>query len=183
MSDSLEFTGTPFAVRLVGVPQAFHAALKRDLVTEIGCSATAQAQSPCIRWAESPSTSVSDYLAYLDPETRKAMLTAHLLHSFTDKTITDPVKLQEEVAKIRQQGYSISHGEWTIDASGVAAPIFNQRGDMLAALTISGPTQRFDEASVVRFITSSTRTAGHISRLLGYSGSAGTRSYKARMYR
>jgi len=68
VSDSLEFTGTPFAVRLVGVPQAFHAALKRDLVTEIGCSATAQAQSPCIRWAESPSTSVSDYLAYLDPE-------------------------------------------------------------------------------------------------------------------
>ena len=115
------------------------------------------------------------FLAYLDPEVREAMLTMHPLHVFTDKTITDPAVLQAESEKIKQQGYAISHGEWTFDASGVAAPIFNQRGEMIAALTISGPTQRFDEAAVTRFITSSTRTAGHISRLLGYGGNSASR--------
>lgn len=109
------------------------------------------------------------FLAYLDPGQCQAMLTQHPLHAFTDQTITDPTRLLAEVKKIRQQGYAISHGEWTFDASGVAAPIFNQRGEMIAALTISGPMQRFDEASVTRFITSSTRTARHISRLLGYT--------------
>lgn len=109
------------------------------------------------------------FLAYLTPEAREIMLTSHPLHTFTDQTMVDPVKLKEEIAKIKQQGYATSHGEWTIDASGVAAPIFNQRGEMIAALTISGPTQRFDEAHVIRFITSCTRTASHISRLLGYS--------------
>ena len=118
------------------------------------------------------------FLAYLDPAERKTMLNAHPLHTFTDKTITDPVQLQKEAEKIYQQGYATSHGEWTFDASGVAAPIFNQGGKMIAALTISGPTQRFDEAQVNRFITSATRTASHISRLLGYSGGPGSkRSY------
>ncbi|MEE4193908.1 MAG: IclR family transcriptional regulator [Anaerolineae bacterium] len=114
------------------------------------------------------------FLAYLDPQVRRSMLTNHPLHVFTNKTITDPDKLQAEAEKIRRQGYAISHGEWTVDASGVAAPIFNQRGEMIAALTISGPTQRFNEAAVTRFINSSTRTAGHISRLLGYNNQRST---------
>lgn len=109
------------------------------------------------------------FLAYLDPAVRQKMLTSHPLYRFTDQTVIDPAQLLKEVEQIRRQGYAISHGEWTVDASGVAAPIFNQRGEMIAALTISGPLQRFDEASVARFITSCTRTARHISRLLGYT--------------
>ena len=88
---------------------------------------------------------------------------------FTPMTITDPDKLREECALILERGYALSHGEWTADASGVAAPIFNQRGQMVAALTISGPTQRFTPDKVDKFANSCIRTGLQISRLLGYN--------------
>jgi DNA-binding IclR family transcriptional regulator len=90
---------------------------------------------------------------------------------FTPMTITDLDELREECAQILARGYSLSHGEWTADASGVAAPIFNQRGQMVAALTISGPTQRFTPDKIDKFSNNCIRTGLQISRLLGYNPS------------
>lgn len=109
------------------------------------------------------------FLAYLDDEQRQTLLEETPLESFTPYTITDPEELHRQAVIIRQKGYSISHGEWTIDASGIAAPIFNQRSKIVAALTISGPSARFDDLHVDRFANSAVRTASHISRLLGYT--------------
>ena len=109
------------------------------------------------------------FLAYLPAEEREELLDHSELEVFTPYTITDRAELRRLSAVIREQGYAVSHGEWTIDASGVAAPIFNQRGQMIAALTISGPTQRFAEHQVERYIKSATRTAAQLSRLLGFN--------------
>ncbi|NSW54310.1 MAG: IclR family transcriptional regulator [Anaerolineae bacterium] len=109
------------------------------------------------------------FLAYLPDTERDQILAESELEVFTPYTLTDPDELRRQAALIRGQGFAVSHGEWTIDASGVAAPIFNQRGQMVAALTISGPSQRFQEQQVERYIKSATRTASHISRLLGFS--------------
>lgn len=109
------------------------------------------------------------FLAYLPDAERDDILSAEHLETFTPLTITNPDELRRQAAVIREQGFAVSHGEWTIDASGVAAPIFNARGQMIAALTISGPTGRFHEQNIDRFTKSATRTALHISRLLGYN--------------
>jgi len=114
------------------------------------------------------------FLAYLSEEKREEILKNEPREPFTEFTLTDPDELRQQAKIIRQQGYSVSHGEWTIDASGVAAPIFNQRGQMVAALTVSGPTQRFIPESVDRFTKTCTRTALQISRLLGYNPSQRT---------
>jgi DNA-binding IclR family transcriptional regulator len=71
--------------------------------------------------------------------------------------------------KIRGQGYSFSSGEWEAEAAGVAAPIFDQNGDITAALTISGPVQRFTPVVVARYIREVTRIAAQISKDIGYS--------------
>jgi len=119
------------------------------------------------------------FLAYLSEEDREAFLKHGRRERFTPMTITDADKLRQQVEIILQQGYAISHGEWTIDASGVAAPIFNQRGQMVAALTVSGPTQRFYPEKLERFTTSCSRTALQISRLLGYSTSQNKQGIQA----
>jgi DNA-binding IclR family transcriptional regulator len=111
------------------------------------------------------------FLAYLPEEKREEVLAAETRKVFTPYTITDPDELRRQAKLIREQGYAISHGEWTIDASGVAAPIFNQRGQVVSALTVSGPTQRFGPDNLDRFTKSCTRTALQISRLLGYNPS------------
>ncbi len=109
------------------------------------------------------------FLAYMSEEQRELVFENEKRKVFTPMTITDPDKLREECAMILQRGYALSHGEWTADASGVAAPIFNQRGQMVAALTISGPTQRFTPDKVDKFSNNCIRTGLQISRLLGYN--------------
>jgi DNA-binding IclR family transcriptional regulator len=111
------------------------------------------------------------FLAYVPEDQREALLADEPKEAFTDKTITDPDELRRQCAVIRERGYALSHGEWTADASGVAAPIFNQRRQMIAALTVSGPTQRFTEDKVAKFSQICIRTGLQISRLLGYTPS------------
>jgi len=111
------------------------------------------------------------FLAYMTEDQRKEVLYTEERKAFTPMTITDPDELLTECRLIVEQGYAISHGEWVSDASGVAAPIFNQRGQMIAAMTISGPTQRFTPDKVEKFSQNCLRTGLHISRLLGYKPS------------
>lgn len=62
----------------------------------------------------------------------------------------------------------MSKGEWVLEASGVAAPIFDQFGRITAALTISGPSQRFTEEKIHEIAALVKPAAEDISRELGY---------------
>jgi DNA-binding IclR family transcriptional regulator len=110
------------------------------------------------------------FLAYLPLERCKAVLRETPPTAITDFTIVNREKLMDELAKIRTQGYSVSFGEWTADAAGVAAPIFGTRGEVIAAVTISGPIARFTEEVVQRYTPDITRMAASISREMGFTG-------------
>ena len=114
------------------------------------------------------------FLAYLPDEDREKILSTTNLDPLTPYTITDVAFLRQQVMKIKNQGYAISHREWTVDASGVSAPIFNQRGQMIAALTVSGPTQRFFDENLTKFTNACILTALQISRLFGYHAVQGS---------
>jgi IclR family transcriptional regulator, KDG regulon repressor len=108
------------------------------------------------------------FLAFLSDERRQAILSTTVLEPFTANTFVDRAELERELKKIYVNGYAVSNGEWVSDASGVAAPIFDQRGEIVAALTISGPTQRFNKDKVEKYIIEVTRVAGQISEELGF---------------
>jgi len=112
------------------------------------------------------------FLAFLPRDRRDAILNTTVLKPFTPNTLVDRSILEKELDKIRKDGYAFSCGEWVSDASGVAAPIFDQRGDVVAALTISGPTQRFDEFKIKKYAAEVTQVAEQISAELGYRNSA-----------
>ncbi len=109
------------------------------------------------------------FLAYMPQKDRETFLQQTELEPITPYTITDAAELNQQAVIILRQGYATSHREWTVDASGVAAPIFNQRGQMIAALTVSGPTQRFGPQNLEMIIKACTRAAQQISKLLGYN--------------
>lgn len=56
-------------------------------------------------------------------------------------------QLIKELAQIRRQGYSITVGEADPGIVGIAAPIFNHSGDIIASLTVAGPKDRVDASS------------------------------------
>jgi IclR family KDG regulon transcriptional repressor len=117
-------------------------------------------------------------LAFLPSALREEILSS-TLEKLTEKTIVDLPILREELVAIRKNGYAISNGEWILDASGIAAPIFDRNGDITAALTISGPTQRFTKEAVSDYIDCIRQVAGSISHDLGFIGEIRSEKFKS----
>lgn len=109
-------------------------------------------------------------LAFLPEAQREEIISSTPLMPLTEKTIVDPDYLRRELAHIREVGYAVSRGEWQIDASGVAAPIFDANHFPTAAVTISGPAQRFTDEAFAEYIEIIQPVAAQISRELGYRG-------------
>jgi IclR family transcriptional regulator, KDG regulon repressor len=108
-------------------------------------------------------------LAYLPEAKVKEIIESSSLAPFTARTITDPQVMLQELDKIRQRGFAVSHGEWTQDASGVAAPVFGPSRDVIGALTISGPTQRFTRDTIEKYAREVVTSAHEISRQMGFT--------------
>jgi DNA-binding IclR family transcriptional regulator len=82
-----------------------------------------------------------------------------------DAITDDPEALREQVRAAAHDGYSVSHGERELGASGVAAPILDSDGNVLAALALGGPTSRFTPERVADFVAAVTSAAQWISRI------------------
>jgi len=108
------------------------------------------------------------FLAYMAEALRERILKGSALLPMTENTITDAESLREDLRAIQQRGYAISKGEWIIDAAGVAAPIFNQVGQITAALSISGPIQRFKSPRIKELGELVKTEAKKVSQELGY---------------
>jgi DNA-binding IclR family transcriptional regulator len=60
-------------------------------------------------------------------------------------------RLQEWIDEAAVRGFATSHGEREEGISAVAAPVFGRSGSVVAALSLSGPTQRFTDERVAEF--------------------------------
>lgn len=107
-------------------------------------------------------------LACMGDEEFNKYLTGASFKAFTGRTITDADILEKDLTGIRERGYAVSSGEWITDAAGVAAAIFGRDGKVTGALTISGPTQRFNSEKVKLFGIQVMKAAAEISRQMGY---------------
>lgn len=82
-------------------------------------------------------------LAELPEDRVREIADRHGLTACTDHTITDVDALFEELADVRERGVAFNVEEHSEGISAVAAPIQDPNGDLLGALTASGPAQRF----------------------------------------
>ncbi len=109
-------------------------------------------------------------LAFLPYNRQEEIIKKTAFVPYTTFTITDPDILRKELNLIRQQGYAFSNGEWVADAAGIAAPIFDHKENVVAALTISGPSTRFTSDTKKHLVKIIIPSAERISRELGYIG-------------
>ena len=92
--------------------------------------------------------------------------TEHLAQ-ITPTTITSPKLFMQEIEKIRKQGYAINRGEWREGVYGVAAPILDASGHVIAAIGVSGPASRFKAAQIKSFAQLLLQAAHEITTNLG----------------
>jgi DNA-binding IclR family transcriptional regulator len=94
------------------------------------------------------------------------------LQVHTSRTITTMAALEDEMRKIRRQGYAVNRGEWRDTVGGVAVAIFNSLDQPVAALGISGPLERLGAARMKELTPTVASCAAEVSRLMGYRGSS-----------
>jgi DNA-binding IclR family transcriptional regulator len=90
--------------------------------------------------------------AYLEPGERLRLLEA-----------VDEPGLEAELDRIRADGFVVTVGELDEGAAGVAAPILDRRGRLVAGLSIAGPAQRI-VGDVPRATAAVTAAARKIER-------------------
>lgn len=68
--------------------------------------------------------------------------------AYTVNTITTKEKLIKELELVRKNGYAVDNMEHEFGISCVAVPLFGQSHEIIGAVSVSGPSLRFDEKSI-----------------------------------
>lgn len=107
-------------------------------------------------------------LAHLPPGRLDEVLHGWDLPPRTPHTITDPVRLRQELQHVRRQGWAENVNEVEMGVASVAAPVRNGLGEVVASVSVAGPVQRLTGDSLKRFARPTVEAGLAISRRLGY---------------
>lgn len=106
-------------------------------------------------------------LAWLKPAEVQAIIAEAPLARHTARTITDATAFTNELAKVRAQGVALDRGERADDLIGIAAPVRNARGRVIAAMSLSGPAQRLSPDRRPILAATMRNAAAEVSAALG----------------
>jgi DNA-binding IclR family transcriptional regulator len=89
-----------------------------------------------------------------------------LVSSIGRQTKRTQADVLEELAKVRRQGYAVSHGERLLGVTAISAPIKDAQDEVHYCLSIGGPTVRM-QTNEKEFIKHARKAATDISRQFG----------------
>lgn len=95
------------------------------------------------------------------------------LESITPNTITEPDDFLTEIKRVRGTGVAFDRGEGSLLAVCIGAPILDNQGNAVAAMSISGPASRFnpkrDSPVIASLLKATTELSRAINRILSVS--------------
>lgn len=96
-------------------------------------------------WEYAHASALGKAILAFSPESAAAtLLESTPLPKLTERTITEPAEFRKELGRVRQRGYALDREEARVMACCIAAPIIGGDGQALAAISISGPSSRFN---------------------------------------
>lgn len=102
-------------------------------------------------------------LAHLPRERVEEIVDRHGLPARTERTITSRERLFEELADVREQGYSRNDEEEIEGFRAIGAPIRSRDGSVLGSISVSGPKSVFgSESDYQEIVDLVTKTANVI---------------------
>jgi DNA-binding IclR family transcriptional regulator len=102
------------------------------------------------------------------PDDERDRLLARPLERPTASTIVDVAALVAQLRDIRVRGYAQTLEELEEGLNAVAAPVRGADGQVVAALSVSGPAFRMRPVDLPRIARLTMEAAGAVSRRLGY---------------
>ena len=106
-------------------------------------------------------------LAARGDEEVKALFRDRKLARFTDNTITRLRAFLAELAKIRQRGWSLDDEEHTLGMRCIAAAVYDEYGEPLAGVSVSGPSVRLPDSRLAALGPAVAEAAAEITESIG----------------
>lgn len=88
--------------------------------------------------------------------------------TYTEHTIASPAQLVRQLQAVRDAGYAVAVDELEIGLTAVAAPVRDAHGDVVASVSVSGPTFRLGGDRLASATTALVETARAVSGRLGW---------------
>lgn len=104
---------------------------------------------------------------YSSQQVRKIMANCSFI-KFTKKTLGSVDELIADLDKVRSRGWAIDDEEAEVGHRCIGAPIYDYRGDIIAAISASGPTTILTEERIKPVAEYVRKQALEISRSMGY---------------
>ncbi len=101
-------------------------------------------------------------LAGRDPRWLEEYLASTELRPLTDRTVTDPDRLRETIARVQAEGYAIVDQEIDDGSRSIAVPVHDASGQVVAALNVSMLAGRGTAETMLDFLPAIRRAAEQI---------------------
>lgn len=88
---------------------------------------------------------------------------------YTAQTVTEPAQLERTLADIRGLGYHTALSDLDDGTYSVAAPIYNDEGEVTASISLAGPLMRWNDTVQQTFEERIVEASRAISQELGWS--------------
>ena len=108
-------------------------------------------------------------VSYLPEEDILKILETRQMEQKTKRSITDPFKFLRETVRVKKYGFALDDEENAEGVRCVAAPVFDARGKVIAALGTSSVVMHIDEAHMPAIVELVKTAAAKVSSGMGYS--------------
>ncbi len=107
-------------------------------------------------------------LAFATPQQIEAAIDWHRFTRYTENTITDVSRFRTELAMVRRRGYAVDNEEFEPGLRCIGAPVRDHTGEVIAALSIAGPSFRIGGQQIAALSRLVMAAAGRLSASMGY---------------
>jgi IclR family transcriptional regulator, KDG regulon repressor len=107
-------------------------------------------------------------LAHLTEEEIEDYFKRTPLRSFTKNTIVKRTEIRKQLKEIRARGYSVDDEEISEGLRCVGAPIRDSSGEVIAGISVAGPTLRISEGKIPELGACVVKAANSISEQFGF---------------
>ena len=102
------------------------------------------------------------------PEDRVEKLLNGKLRKLTYNTITSKTKLKKEIENVCKKGFALDNEETELGLICIAVPVFNDKKEVIVAVSLSGPSSRLNEIMIKKIVTRLKEASSSITSKLDY---------------
>lgn len=106
-------------------------------------------------------------LSRMDDKRQRQVLAAGQLEQFTEFTLTEPETIIADLHASKLRGYAIDGEERNLGMRCIAAPVFNVFGEVVAGISVSGPTTRITPGRIEALAIPVMDAAARLTRAIG----------------